>query len=63
MYSGKTTYCNGIKMFMETIGRNSIIINLDFANDVLPYVPAVNVCDLISVEVRKYILWKLLFDI
>ena len=43
-------------MFMETIGRNSIIINLDFANDVLPYVPAVNVCDLISVEVRKYIL-------
>ena len=48
---GKTTYCRGMQLYMEAIGRKCIIVNLDFANDTLPYVPAINVCDLITIEV------------
>ncbi|KAL3683808.1 hypothetical protein R1sor_001830 [Riccia sorocarpa] len=35
--SGKTTYCNGIAHFFELIGRKTAVINLDPANDSLPY--------------------------
>jgi hypothetical protein len=41
-----------MKMYMEAIGRNCAIINLDFANDILPYVPAVDVRELLSLEVN-----------
>jgi len=48
--SGKTTYCNGMSMFIEAIGRECAIVNLDFANDVLPYQATIDVRDLISLE-------------
>jgi len=48
---GKTTFCHGMKLYMEAIGRNCAIINLDFANDILPYVPAVDVRELMALEV------------
>jgi broad-specificity NMP kinase len=35
--AGKTTYCQGMQMFLESIGRKSAIINIDFANDQTPY--------------------------
>ncbi|XP_072036008.1 GPN-loop GTPase 2-like [Amphiura filiformis] len=48
--SGKTTYCNGMKEFLTKIGRKVAIVNLDPANDVLPYEAAVDVSDLITVD-------------
>ncbi|KAK9912725.1 hypothetical protein M0R45_036572 [Rubus argutus] len=35
--SGETTYCNGMSHFLEFIGRKVAVINLDPANDALPY--------------------------
>lgn len=48
--AGKTTYCHGMKMFIDELGRKCEIVNLDFANDTLPYTPAVDVRDLISLQ-------------
>ncbi|KAL8144022.1 hypothetical protein V2J09_017054 [Rumex salicifolius] len=48
--SGKTTYCNGMSQFLGLIGRKVAVINLDPANDALPYDCAVNVEDLIKLS-------------
>ncbi|XP_076443792.1 GPN-loop GTPase 2-like [Babylonia areolata] len=48
--SGKTTYCAGMSQFLETLGRDVAVINLDPANDVLPYRCDVNIADLITVS-------------
>ncbi|KAK9124964.1 hypothetical protein Scep_013810 [Stephania cephalantha] len=48
--SGKTTYCNGMSQFLKLIGRKVAVINLDPANDALPYECAVNIEDLIKLE-------------
>ncbi|CAN4122881.1 unnamed protein product [Withania somnifera] len=44
--SGKTTYCNEMSQFLQLIGRKVAVINLDPANDALPYECAVNIEDL-----------------
>ena len=48
--AGKTTYCEGMRQFLESVGRKVVVINLDPANDTLPYPVAVDVRDLISLE-------------
>jgi hypothetical protein len=48
--SGKTTYCNGMSQFLNLIGRKTAVINLDPANDNLPYECAVNIEDLVKLE-------------
>ena len=48
--SGKTTYCHGMSMFLKELERKCDIVNLDFANDKLPYTPTIDVRDLISLE-------------
>ncbi|RHN57583.1 putative GPN-loop GTPase, P-loop containing nucleoside triphosphate hydrolase [Medicago truncatula] len=48
--SGKTTYCNGISHFLNLIGRKVAVINLDPANDSLPYECAVNIEDLVKLS-------------
>ncbi|KAK9154580.1 hypothetical protein Sjap_002060 [Stephania japonica] len=48
--SGKTTYCNGMSQFLKLIGRKVAVINLDPANDALPFECAVNIEDLIKLE-------------
>ncbi|KAF3446545.1 hypothetical protein FNV43_RR11725 [Rhamnella rubrinervis] len=48
--SGKTTYCNGMSQYLNLIGRKVAVINLDPANDALPYECAVNVEDLIKLS-------------
>ena len=48
--SGKTTYCNGLEQFLTQIGRNVRIINLDPANDDLPYKPYTSITELISLS-------------
>ncbi|XP_050215016.1 GPN-loop GTPase QQT1 [Mercurialis annua] len=48
--SGKTTYCNGMSQFLSLIGRKVAVINLDPANDSLPYDCAVNIEELIKLS-------------
>eukprot|EP00126_Sphaerothecum_destruens_P004498 Sdes_comp18224_c0_seq1m7805 len=45
--SGKTTYCKGMQEFLTGVGREVSIINLDPANDVLPYSCDINVLDVV----------------
>ncbi|KAK6459876.1 hypothetical protein DFJ63DRAFT_321436 [Scheffersomyces coipomensis] len=47
--SGKSTYCYGEYQFLNAIGRKSAIINLDPANDRLPYDEDV------ALDIRDYI--------
>lgn len=35
--SGKTTFCNGMLHYFELLGRKACVVNLDPANDHLPY--------------------------
>jgi GTPase SAR1 family protein len=49
--AGKTTYCNGMQQFMEALKRRVAVVNLDPANDLLPYKCALNITDLVRVDV------------
>jgi len=46
--SGKSTYCAGLQQFYKGIGRACAIVNLDPANELLPYSAAVDIVDLVS---------------
>lgn len=48
--SGKTTYCNGMQQYLQLLGRQVAIVNLDPANDSLPYEAAVDVGELVSLD-------------
>lgn len=48
--SGKTTYCLGMYNFLSQMGRKVVVINLDPANEGLPYQCAVDVSELITLE-------------
>ncbi|GIY69228.1 GPN-loop GTPase 2 [Caerostris darwini] len=54
--SGKTTYCHAMSEFLKGLDRRVVIVNLDPANDFLPYEAAVNVSSLITIEnvMQKY---------
>lgn len=47
--AGKSTYCNGMNQFLNSIGRHSQIVNLDPANDRLPY------DENVTLDIRDYI--------
>ncbi|NXN49218.1 GPN2 GTPase, partial [Rynchops niger] len=46
--SGKTTYCHGMQEFLGRIGRKVTVVNLDPANEVMPYQCAVDIAELIT---------------
>ncbi|NXH67775.1 GPN2 GTPase, partial [Hydrobates tethys] len=46
--SGKTTYCHGMQEFMGRIGRKVTVVNLDPANEAMPYRCAVDIAELIT---------------
>ena len=48
--AGKSTYCNGMHQFMSAIGRKASVVNLDPANDMIPYPCAIDVRDLVKQE-------------
>ncbi|CUM65317.1 uncharacterized protein PRCAT00002952001 [Priceomyces carsonii] len=48
--SGKSTYCHGMYQFLSAIGRKVSIINLDPANDRVPYPCDLDIRDFISLE-------------
>lgn len=47
---GKTTYCAGMANLLELLGRRTVIVNLDPANDILPYTAGVDIAKLIQLE-------------
>ena len=48
--SGKSTYCRGMKEFLSSMGRKVAIVNLDPANDNLPYECDVDISELITLQ-------------
>ncbi|KAK3669550.1 hypothetical protein LTR78_010550 [Recurvomyces mirabilis] len=48
--SGKSTLTNGLQQFMTAIDRPCSVVNLDPANDNIPYEPAFDVRDLVDVD-------------
>ena len=48
--SGKTTYCHGLQQLCQHQRRRLAIVNLDPANDNLPYTAAVDISDLVHLE-------------
>lgn len=48
--SGKSTYCNGCYQFFNAIGRHVQVVNMDPANDALPYPCSVDIRDFITLE-------------
>ena len=43
----------GMQMFAEAVGRSCKVVNMDFANDSLPYTAAIDVRELVSLEVTE----------
>lgn len=50
--AGKTTYCSGMAAFLRARGRACAVVNLDPANDLLPYEADVDVAELVKLAVR-----------
>ena len=48
--SGKSTYCRGMQEFLTSLGRKVSVVNLDPANEALPYECAVDVAELITLQ-------------
>lgn len=48
--SGKSTYCAGMMEFLTGLGRKVAVVNLDPANDNLPYDCKINMSTLISLS-------------
>eukprot|EP01048_Picozoa_sp_COSAG05_P018617 COSAG05_NODE_2754_length_2682_cov_1.552846_2_plen_163_part_00 len=52
--AGKTTYCHGVYQFCQALERDVAIVNLDPANENVPYPVAVDCRDLVDLaEVRS----------
>ncbi|XP_045514014.1 GPN-loop GTPase 2 [Pieris brassicae] len=48
--AGKTTYCNEMSKLLRKLGRKTMIVNLDPANDYITYEPDIDIRNLISLE-------------
>jgi len=48
--SGKTTYCNAMAQLLNGLGRKTSLINIDPANEDVPYEADVDISDLIQLE-------------
>ncbi|XP_072940585.1 uncharacterized protein [Epargyreus clarus] len=48
--AGKTTYCNEMSKLLKKLGRKTIIVNLDPANDGMAYKPDIDIRSLILLE-------------
>lgn len=48
--SGKTTYCKGMQEFLRCLGRKVVVVNMDPANEGLPYPCAVDISELITLD-------------
>lgn len=48
--AGKTTYCDGMSQVLSQLGRPVICVNLDPANDYVPYKCDIDIRELVKVE-------------
>ncbi|XP_061807651.1 GPN-loop GTPase 2 isoform X1 [Nerophis lumbriciformis] len=48
--SGKTTYCRAMQEFLTRLGRNVVVVNMDPANEGLPYKCAVDISELVTLD-------------
>ncbi|XP_065335849.1 GPN-loop GTPase 2 [Cloeon dipterum] len=48
--SGKSSYCRAMCLYLQSIGRKVALVNLDPANDTLPYEAAINITELITLD-------------
>lgn len=48
--SGKTTYCQGMQQFLTGLGRKVVVVNMDPANEGLPYTCEVDVSELVTLD-------------
>ncbi|XP_042194808.1 GPN-loop GTPase 2 [Callorhinchus milii] len=48
--SGKTTYCSGMQEFLSKMGRKVAVVNLDPANDRIPYQCSVDIAELVTLD-------------
>lgn len=48
--SGKTTYCNGMQQFLQANHRDVAVINMDPANEQLPYAADIDVSEMVCLE-------------
>ncbi|KAK6105671.1 hypothetical protein QQG55_21175 [Brugia pahangi] len=48
--AGKTTYCDGMSQILSQLGRPVICVNLDPANDYVPYKCDIDIRELVKVE-------------
>ena len=48
--SGKTTYCKGMTEFLTKMGRRVAVVNMDPANDSLPYDCSIDISDLVTLS-------------
>ena len=48
--SGKTTYCRGMQEFLGHLGRKVVVVNMDPANERMPYTCAVDISELVTLE-------------
>lgn len=48
--AGKSTYCNGMMQILSQLERPALCVNLDPANDELPFKCDVDIRELITVE-------------
>lgn len=48
--SGKSTYCSGMEQLLQQLGRPCVLVNLDPANDFIPYKCDIDIRELITVN-------------
>ncbi|KAG7242221.1 hypothetical protein INR49_024267 [Caranx melampygus] len=48
--SGKTTYCRGMQEFLTHLGRKVVVVNMDPANEGLPYSCDVDISELVTLD-------------
>ena len=48
--SGKSTFCKAMKLFLNGFRKDACVLNLDPANDHLPYEADIDICELITLE-------------
>lgn len=48
--SGKSTLCQGLKEFLLTLSKDSVICNLDPGNEFLQYSAGIDICELITLD-------------
>ncbi|KAM4581576.1 GPN-loop GTPase 2 [Odontesthes bonariensis] len=48
--SGKTTYCQGMQEFLTSLGRKVVVVNMDPANEGIPYSCGVDISELVTLD-------------